>query len=203
MLKEKFKFMLKEEFKIRTNEETKEIGVKEEYKCIRDGDTYSITATLGFDRTLTPTKPALYGKHGYIPVSECTNIEDIEATEEFLSQKRGVYTILQTTMLMCVVKGRIRNGAWLKTSTCDFYLPYEANGTTELIGIKICKGTVLGSLSFDNEDELKELAFNLILDTYPSKAELIRRRFNKGEAVKVNTELNTSDIKEDIDKDKI
>ena len=178
--------MLTEVFKIRVNEETKEVGVKEEYKCIRDNDTYSIMVTLGFDRTLQPTKPALYRRSGYKPVSDCTDLNNVEATEEFLSQKRGVYTILQTTMLMCVVKGRIRDGAWLGNSTCEFYLPYESNGSTEITGIKICKGKVLGSLSFDKEDELKELAFKLVLDTHPSKAELIKRRYSKPRGTETN-----------------
>lgn len=51
-----------------------------------------------------------------------------DSVEGFLSTKRGVYSMLSVTMLMCVVRGRIRRGKWLSV-TCEFYAPVEIVGT--------------------------------------------------------------------------
>lgn len=165
------------EFPIRKSVIASEFAIKEDYKVIKDGETYSITATFGLDSMLNPTKPAVHTRNGYVPVlrSMDKTIPTLEVMEEFVKMKKGVYSLSVSTMLVCYFKGKYDGKNWSEDSVCDFFLPCDITDGV-LKALRLSPTSAVGCVPFMQLDQLRAKIFNLVETSYSSKAEFLLSR---------------------------
>lgn len=170
-----------QDFKVRVSSTDDSIGIKESFSTLRDGEDLIVSAVFGIDSTLSPTKPVVYTRDGYVDLKSIlpNGLVTKGNVENAVSAKRGFYTAQSSAVMLCIFKGRLHNGVWHDSTVCDFYVPVgleDSDGNPRLSCVKVADRSVLGCLTFPAVVSVEEKIRSFMARSCNSRADFFYNR---------------------------